>query len=149
MEFLTQNGNVNVEITAAPTKSAIRLKKEVMRHLKNKGIFDGFNDGTIMDLKLDKIVDLLVDIENSDEFEKAVFECLKVCVYDKGGKNIRITEQLFDDIPSIREDYYEIISKCCEENLRPFFKSLVSEFKARLNAIPENQEQVLQQTNNI
>lgn len=149
MEFITQNGNINIEIMEAPTKSAIRLKKEVMRHLKNKGIFDSLNDGTIMDLKLDKVIDLLVDIDTSDEFEKAVFECLKVCIYDKGVKNIKITEQLFDDIPSIREDYYEIISKCCEVNLRPFFKSLVSEFNARLQAMPESQEQELQQMSNI
>lgn len=134
MEFLTQNTNVNIEITPASFKDASNLKKAVAKGLIGKDL--GFNN-SLMDIKLDSILQLLVDIDTSDEFEKAVMECLKCCLYDKGGKNLKITPQLFDDIPAAREDYYEIVTKCCEENLRPFFKSLASEFKNRLAMIPE------------
>lgn len=140
MEFITQNGNVAIEIKSASFKEACNLKKAVAKGLTGKDL--GFGNTSLMDIKLDSILQLLVDIDTSDEFEKAVMECLKCCIYDKGGKNLKITAQLFDDIPEAREDYYEIVTKCCEENLRPFFKSLVSEFKTRLATIPEDiQEQ--------
>lgn len=140
MEFITQNGNVEIEIKAASFKDACNLKKAVAKSLVGKE-FD-LNGGSLMDVNLDSILQLLVDIDTSDEFEKAVMECLKCCIYDKGGKNIKITSQVFDDFPEAREDYYQIVTKCCEVNLRPFFKSLVSEFNSRLATIPsESQEQ--------
>ena len=136
MEFTTQNGNVTIDIISASFKDACNLKKAVAKGLIGKDL--GFGSNSLMDIKLDSILQLLVDIDTSDEFEKAVLECLKSCIYDKGGKNLKITAQLFDDIPEAREDYYEIITKCCEENLRPFFKSLASEFKTRLAMLPVN-----------
>lgn len=139
MEFISQNGNVAIDIKPASFKEACNLKKAVAKGLMGKDL--GLGNANLMDIKLDSILQLLVDIDTSDDFEKAILECLKCCVYDKGGKNLKITAQLFDDIPEVREDYYEIITKCCEENLRPFFKSLASEFKTRLAMIPEgNQE---------
>lgn len=137
MEFITQNGNVAIEITPASFKEACNLKKAVGKSLTGKGFLSDVDTTSLMDVKLDSILQLLVDIDTSDEFEKAVLECLKSCIYDKGGRNIKITAQLFDDIPEAREDYYEIITKCVEENLRPFLKSLVSEFKHRLSTLPE------------
>lgn len=145
MEFVTQNGT-EINIVTAPTRSVMRLKREVMKHLKNRGIVDNLDSGNLLNLKLDDVLNLLIDIDTSEEFEKAIFECLKVCIYDTNGKKLRISEQLFDDIPEAREDYYEIIAKCCEVNLRPFFKSLVSQF---LILFPtkqnENQKQESQQ----
>lgn len=140
MEFMTQNCNVTIEVKPASFKDACNLKKAVAKGLTGKDL--GLNGSSLMDIKLDSILQLLVDIDTSDEFEKAILECLKCCIYDKGGKNIKITAQLFDDIPEAREDYYEIVTKCCEVNLRPFFKSLASEFKTRLETLTnENPEQ--------
>lgn len=136
MEFITQNGKVAIEIVSVSFKDACNLRKAVAKGIKGKDL--GLNNTNLMDIRIDSLLQLLVDIDTSDEFEKAIMECLKCCIYDKGGKNLKITAQLFDDIPEAREDYYEIITKCCEENLRPFFKSLASEFKTRLAAIPEN-----------
>lgn len=140
MEFTTQNGNVVIEIKPASFKSASNLKKAVIKGLTKNDL--GLDNVNFLDLKIDSILHLFADIDTSDEFERAIMECLNCCIYDKGGKNIRINMQLFDDIPEAREDYYEIIAKCVEVNLRPFLKSLVSEFKTRLATIPaENQEQ--------
>lgn len=140
MEFVTQNGGVTVEVQAALFKDASNLKKAVAKGLKGNSL--GLDGTNISDIKLDSIIQLLIDIDTSEDFERALMECLRSCIYDKGGKNLKINMNLFDDIPEAREDYYEIITKCCEENLRPFFKSLVSEFNHRLATIPsENQEQ--------
>ena len=138
MEFSTTSG-ITVEIKAAPFKSACDLKKAVAKALKSTSIFQGLtsNNLSLMDIKLDSLLQALIDLDTSSDFESAVMSCLKYCIYDKGGKNLKITAQLFDDIPEAREEYYEITTKCVEENLRPFFKSLASEFSNRLAAIPE------------
>ena len=51
----------------------------------------------------------------------------------------RIDESLFDKVPAAREDYYEIIISCIEENLHPFIKSLVSKWKTLAPKIGESQ----------
>ena len=140
MEFTTQNGQVVIEIKPASFKEASRLRRAIAKGLTGKDL--GFGAVSFTDIKIDSIFQLLLDIGTSEEFEESVLECLKCCIYDKGGKNLKINAQLFDDIPEAREDYYEIVTKCCEENLRPFLKSLVSEFKTRLATISENPVQL-------
>lgn len=140
MDFITQNGT-EVRINSATTKEVLRLKREVMRHLKNKGIINEVGAGNLTSINLSDVLDLLIDIDTSEDFEKAIFDCLNSCIYDLQGKKIKITEQLFDDIPEAREEYYEIMLKCAEINLRPFFKSLFSEFSNRLQTIPEKSQE--------
>lgn len=131
MEFTTHNGQKSVKIIPASFQDAINLKKAAAKCLLDAGIIKNFDfQGLELSALIDNAVELLFTAETSDVFEKAVFECLKSCVYDD---KYKITAQIFDDKPEIREDYYEIISKCVEVNLRPFFKSLVSEFKTRFN----------------
>lgn len=132
MEFTTQNTGAVVVINPASFKDAANLRKVIAKNLKLKKIIDSSDKINLSDVQLGSLLDLLADIDSSDEFEAAIFECLKVCIYDKGGKNTKITQQLFDDIPEIREDYYEIIAECVKENLCPFFKSLASGFNSLL-----------------
>lgn len=139
MEFKTQNGQKTVEIHEASFKDASELKKAVVKALSKSGI-DLSNLGMIDTKNLfQTIFDFVINVDTSDEFDKAVMKCLANCVYDGFYK---INENLFNDKPEIREDYYEIVAKCCEVNLRPFFKSLVSELKHRYATLKaENQEQ--------
>jgi len=139
MEFITQNGQKECKITAASFKDAVNLKKAAMKCLLNIDVIKGIDLDNLKGLDSTKIFDalgqLIVNMDVSDEFEKANFACLSSCTYDGFYK---INMQLFDDKPEAREDYYEIISKCCEVNLRPFFKSLVSELKQRFKTMTEN-----------
>lgn len=139
MEFITTNGKVEVKIEAALFKDAVNLKKAAMKALKDAGLLDGIsiNIGENTNI-INKLSEVLLNLDTSDDFEKAVFDCLKYCIYDFMGKNIKITPQLFDDIPEAREDYYEIVTKCCEVNLRPFFNSLVTELKTRFGQMETN-----------
>lgn len=134
MDIITQNGNNSVTIKAAGFQNVINLKKAVAKCLLDVGIvkdldFKGFNIPNTMD----KIIQFILKLELSQELNSALFECLKSSYINENGVKLKITPQLFDEKPELREDYYEIISKCLEENLRPFFKSLVTEFKTRLN----------------
>lgn len=139
MEFVTQNGQKTVEIKEASFKDASELKKAVVKALSKSGI-DLSNLEKIGTKNLfQTIFDFVINVDTSDEFDKAVMNCLSNCVYDSFYK---INENLFNDKPETREDYYEIVAKCCEVNLRPFFKSLVSELKRRYATLKaENQEQ--------
>lgn len=147
-EFLTQNGNKKVKIIPASFKQALKLKQEALKCITDKNISKGLDlnstkDGNTM---LAKIVDIISAIDSSEAFNNAVFDCLSCCTYEEFHK---ITEQLFDDFPELREDYYEIVAKCVEVNLRPFFKSLSSELKTRFKSIDNALEQKLPQTERV
>lgn len=135
-EFITKNTKKSVKIIPASFKDAIALKKQVLKSLKDAGIIKDISLESLKNLEVTDVVssiaNLFIEMDMSDSFDNALFSCLKVCIYDNKHS---ITEQLFDDIPELQEDYYEIITKCCEVNLRPFFKSLVSELSTRLNQI--------------
>lgn len=146
MDIITQNGNKNITIKAAGFQDAMNLKKAVAKCLLDAGIVKNLElQGLELAALIDKIAELLFSAEMSEDFSKAVFECLKYCYIEDNGIKNKITPQLFDEKPELREDYYEIVSKCVEVNLTPFFKSLVTEFKTRFNRIAENQPSELPQ----
>lgn len=139
MEFTTQNGQKECVITAASFKDAANLKKAAMKCLLDTNVLNGIDLDNLKGLEVTKIFDvlgqLILNMDVSDDFEKAVFSCLGDCTYDGFYK---INMQLFDDKPEAREDYYEIVSKCCEVNLRPFFKSLCSELRQRFKTLTKD-----------
>lgn len=139
MEITTQNCALTVVIKAASFHDAIGLKKAAAKCLLDAGVIKNLDfKGLEIASLFDKIAELLFNAETSNEFERALFECLKVCYIEENGIKNKITAQLFDEKPEIREDYYEIVAKCVEVNLRPFFKSLLTEFKTRFALIVEN-----------
>lgn len=148
MEFITQNGQKNVIISPASFRDASNLRKAVMKSIVESNFGANIDKKALENLEFSTMIDvvlkLIINADTSSTFEKSVFDCLKTCIYDD---TYKITAQLFDDVVEAREDYYEIVSKCCEENLRPFFKSLVSEFQARMGQMKKqgNPEQKLQQ----
>ena len=137
IEFTTKNGHKEVKINEASWRDASLLKKEALKCLGNTSILNDVKNLTQLNstVLFGEISKLIIGLDTSIEFEDAIMKCLSGCIYDGTHK---IDENLFNDIPEAREDYYEIVSKCCEVNLRPFFKSLVSEFKMRFANLGEN-----------
>ena len=112
MEIITHNGNKTIDIRPAGFQDAINLKKAVAKCLLDAGVVKNLDfQGLELTLLIDKIVELLFNAETSNSFEKALFECLKYCYIDENGVKIKITPQLFDEKPELREDYYEIVAK--------------------------------------
>ncbi len=145
MEIITQNSNKTIVIKAASFQDAINLKKAAAKCLLDAQIVKNLDfQGLDIASLIDKLAEVLFSAEMSDTFEKALFECLKDCYIDENGIKNKITQQLFDEKPELREDYYEIVSKCIEVNLRPFFKSLATEFKTRFNQMGKNLPSVSQ-----
>jgi hypothetical protein len=109
-----------------------------MQCLLDAGIIKNINFESLQNIDTNdlfsKLGELIIKMDVSEDFNKAVFSCLSACLYNGFHK---IDEKFFDDFPEAREDYYEIVAKCCEENLRPFFKSLVSELTQRLATLGE------------
>jgi len=141
-EFKGENG-ARIVINSASFKEATALKKAIEKELLKTNIsFDAkslqeINDKYSMMEFINIAKNFIFSCETSDEFERVLFDCLKHCTYD----NIQIKEQLFDDVPEAREDYYMVIFECIKENIIPFFKSLPSKLSI-LNPIKgSNQKQ--------
>ena len=135
-EFKATNTGNKVVINCATTKEVQRLKQVILNEIKKNpiGIKLIGQGPSILEKELDFtgvldfIKDTLISIDTSEAFQEAIYECLKYCTYKTVYK---INEELFDnpEVPEAREDYYEIIVACIEENLRPFLKSLISTWK--------------------
>lgn len=149
MEFITTNTKKTVKIVPATFKDASDLKKETMKCLNKSDVLKNIDVNNISNTNtkgiFDSLANLIISLDTSVEFENAVFKCLERCIYDD---KFSITQQLFDDKPELREDYYEIVTKCCEVNLRPFFKSLSSELSTRLNQNSDTPQLKIQQAKN-
>ena len=132
-DFITQNGQKRVVINCATMAEVIELKREIFKQIKNTKIGSdlisgGEKDLLEKDINLGQVIDFLKDIlismDISTELESVIYKCLAHCTYDTVHV---INMNLFDNIcPDARQDYYEIIIACIEENLKPFMKSLVS-----------------------
>ena len=138
-EFTTTNTKTKVVISCAPMRDVQRLKQVIFNELKKTpiGIKLINNDGSFFDKELDFtgvldfVKDVLIGIDTSSDFEEAIFNCLQYCTYKTVWK---IDRDLFDNdkVPEAREDYYEILYMCVEENLAPFIKSLISTWKTHI-----------------
>lgn len=132
-DFETKNTGARVVINPAPYKTVINLKKVLLKEIQNNsiGLKVQNNGNNVLEKTIDFtgcidfIKNILIGFETSTEVENAINECLAYCTYKTVNK---ITPALFDKEPDAREDYYEIIIACIEENLKPFIKSLVSEW---------------------
>ena len=139
-EFKATNTGNKVIINCAKVKEVQRLKQVILNEVKKNpiGIKLIGQGPSVLEKELDFtgildfIKDTLISIDTSEEFNEAIFNCLQYCTYKTVYK---IDEALFDndEIPEAREDYYEIILACVEENLRPFLKSLISMWKTHSN----------------
>lgn len=144
-ECTTVNGNATLVLNEATFADCIILQSVIMEEAKKLKLdigeieiedVKGF-EVTSMSKLLDNIKDLFFGLMTSDKFERIIFKCLGYCTYN----DIKITKQLFDDMPEARADYYQIIKECVEVNLNPFLKSLTSQLST-LFPIPtsDNQE---------
>lgn len=148
-EFKATNTGNKVIINCAPVKDVLKLKEVILKELIRYplGLKLKEEQSNIKEL-LDKEIDMtglidfikntLLSIDTSEEFLDAVFECLKYCTYKT---TYKIDMDLFDNksVPEAREDYYEIILTCIEENLRPFAKGLISTWKTLVSTGKINQ----------
>ena len=143
-EIKLQNSRKMLIINTASTAEVKHLKNVLLEEIKKyplglkllgstESIFDKQVDFTSV---FDFLKNVLISVDISETAENAVFECLKHCVYDRTHK---VNQNLFDEIEEAREDYYEIIFSCIEENLRPFIKSLVSMWKTQAERLGKSQ----------
>lgn len=142
-EFKATNTGNKIIINCAPTRDVLRLKQVILREMIKQPLGLKMKEGqqNIQDFIqqevdatgiMEFIKNVILSIDTSEDFLEAVFECLKYCTYKS---TYRIDMDLFDDktVPEAREDYYEIIVSCIEENLRPFGKSLISSWKTLIS----------------
>lgn len=136
-EIIAKNTGNKIIINCASTREVLQLKQVIFNELTKRPLGLKLTKGSATDLLdkdvdfvgvLDYIKDTLLSLDGSDSFQDAIFNCLQYCTYKS---TYKIDMDLFDNpaIPEAREDYYEILYSCIEENLRPFAKSLISMWK--------------------
>ena len=140
-DFTTEIGKKRVVINCASIREVQNLKRVIFNELKKYPLGLKLTEGAASIFEkeidftgvIDFIKNALIGIETSEEFNEALFACLEHCTYDTVYK---IDESLFDNdqVPQAREDYYEIVYSCIEENLRPFLKSLVATWKTHIQS---------------
>ena len=137
-QFITKNSQKSIKIIPANFRNAHILKCETLKCLKDTDFLKKIKDfqNTDVSTLFGELANLIIDIDTSEGFNKAVMNCLSVCICDD---THALTEQYFNDCPELWDDYYEIVIKCVEVNLRPFFKSLGSEFSTQLKQLEESQ----------
>lgn len=143
-DFKSELTGNRIVINPASFSEAIRLKNVLFGELKSHslGLKLAGNTNELLQKEidftsvLDFLKDVLIGADISEDVNNALWDCLKHCTYQT---TYRIDESLFDKVPAAREDYYEIIISCIEENLRPFIKSLVSKWKTLAPKIGESQ----------
>ena len=138
-EFNATNTGNRVVINCASLSETKKLKQVIVKELQKSPlglkIIGQTKDILEKDVDITGVIEfiknVLLGIDCSEEFDDAVFQCLRHCTYKS---TYKIDKDLFeqDKCPEAREDYYEIIIACVEENLRPFLKSLVSMWKTHL-----------------
>lgn len=135
MEFITSNAKKKIKIVPATFREQLELKNEFWKVLQqNPEITSIFKDDNS---SFESAIKSILYADTSDGFIAKVFKCLQSCVYEDVKK---IDELLFEDVPELREDYYEIVFECCKVNLSPFFKSLVSAFTKLTEQIPSESQ---------
>lgn len=114
MEFETQSGATAV-ITAGSWKECMALWNAVQRQLVSSG---GFTLNETMQ-------NLAMKVYTAPAVYDALSACLKRCTYN----GQKITDDIFEDADA-RRDYYQIVTACLEENMRPFFETLPAQLPA-------------------
>lgn len=150
LDFKAKNTGNRVVINEADFKTEIDLKnvilKEVQKYpvgvklvsaLRNRQSANDFIQNADIDLSsiLDFLKNCLIGIDTNDDIMAVIWKCLSLCTYKT---TYRIDDKLFDEVKEAREDYYEIVAKCLECNLRPFLKSLQSEFSILFQIVGDN-----------
>lgn len=128
MQEYTLKSGKELRLAFAGLTLASKLKRVIQKELIKIDIKLPSIDGDIKasDIKkinvnsdlINSLKNALFIIDSSEELQDVVFECLSKSTYDKE----RITKELFDNEDAI-SDYYEILWRCIEKNLSPFFRN--------------------------
>lgn len=95
-----------------------------------KGVKFDFSLDT--ELKLEMFKDIICVGLSSKKIEKALWECMKVALYN----DKKITEETFED-EDARGDYFNVVFEVAKLNLSPFVKNLYA-LLSPLKAVMDN-----------
>lgn len=122
-DVVFENGD-KASIATLDFRLAIRLKNIIEKELvKNNFDISAFSGGDMTLGVMQKILQIVMCIDASDEVFEIYMQCFARCVYN----GHKITENTFESIKA-RENYYELIKHLIEINFTPFFKGLASTF---------------------
>ena len=121
----TLKSGIVLRLQVATFKQSMRLLKVVVNEIKAVDLGIVVN-GQIdlkklqsMDLPVDAIKNVVCQMIGSDAVDKALSECMGVCLYD----GEKITAETFES-ENARQDYLPVAWEVMQVNLLPFFSGL-------------------------
>lgn len=129
-EFKLKSGNV-LKVNVAPFIDSIKLVNVVARAFSQRGLNFKIDRETELSFQglfsknPDAFIKGLMDIVFEEFVMELVFKCAERCIYIQNGVSVKITQDTFES-ESARNDFYEIMYNIAYENIKPFFKNLLT-----------------------
>lgn len=124
MEIKTAARGVKLVVGYADFADVMPLKSALAAKFKDFNLdvsaLKGLDDLKNLDIAL--FLNPIIAMDSDKEIHAMILKGLEKSTYDRE----KITEQLFNDIPAAREDYYEILFAFLRVNIFPFYKGLSS-----------------------
>lgn len=126
-----KSGNI-LRVGLPPIRESLNLVNIIAKSFSERGLELKLDRDTELDFKslFDKNKDVclkgLSDVIFNQDVLDIVLSCAERCVYVYNGTSLKITLDMFDK-EEYRGDFYEIMIRIAISNIKPFFKSLLTE----------------------
>lgn len=118
-----------LKVSPAPFADAKNLYQALLKELGIVSISEKMEMGNLFK-------DLFCIGFSSPEIERCLWKCMERCTYDFGKGNMKITLDSFEPV-ECRQDYMQVCVEVTKENVLPFAKALLQEYRRGLEMIPK------------
>lgn len=123
------SSGASLRINIASFTDGRALYQSILREMKILKISED------QDIDVNLLKDMFCILLSSEEIEKKILVCANKALYN----DIKITEETFEPVEA-REDYIECLYHVALENIRPFGKALIAEYKDVFDKITGGQK---------
>lgn len=131
MKDITLKSGNKLRLGVASFIDSIKLVNVVARAFSQRGLNFKIDRETELSFQglfsknPDAFIKGLMDVVFEEFVMDLVFKCAEKCVYIQNGVSMKITQETFED-ETARNDFYEIMYHIAYENIKPFFKNLLT-----------------------
>jgi len=129
-DITLKSGNV-LKFSVASFIDSIRLTNIIAKAFSQRGLNIKLDRDTelsfqgLFEKNPDAFIKGLMDVIFEEFVMDVVFKCAEKCIYVKKGVSMKVTAETFED-EEARKDFYEVMLKIAQENIKPFFGNLLT-----------------------
>lgn len=136
MKNILKSG-ASLDVSIADIRTGFRLFSRVVAEFKKNGVDieiyftpkNGFDIKKMLEDKENRnfLVEGFLDVVTSEELLNLLLDCGKSAVYEKNGKQQRVTLATFEEEEN-RGDFFEVMKLILLKNIKPFFPEALTDF---------------------